>query len=146
MAGHLQRVAEGGKKALDRNFSPARGRYRGNAGSKGEWLVYQLGALGAGAVQGRTEGFDQGHAQVGGAHIGPVVDVLLQARFVLATAYQVDGVDVEEEGYGGFLLVRFGVEYVGLADREVEGLEAVRVLVQQVAEVGGGGVGGGEGE
>ena len=63
---------------------------------------------------------------------------------MLATTYELDGVEVEQQGHGTAFVTGLGVEDVGLSGGEVEGLEAVRVLVQQVAEVGRGPVGGGK--
>ena len=57
-----------------------------------------------------------------------------------------DGVDFREHRHGAAFWSCLGVEDVGFTVRYVEGLHAVWVLGKQVADVGGGLMGGGDGE
>src|SRR5213078_204462 len=67
--------------------------------------------------------------------VGPVVDVLIEKREADTAPDQADGVDVQEQGGRAALLVRLLVEDVRRAERQGEPLDAVRMLVQQEAEI-----------
>ncbi len=56
------------------------------------------------------------------------------------------GINLKEQGCGAAGFGGFGVEDAGLAERKGDGMELARAFVEQVAEVGGGGVRGGDGE
>ena len=124
--------------------------YYGHFHGQRQGLGGQVRAVFAGAVHGRAEGFGQGRAQEGRGHVGPVVHVLLQgeafAERAAPAANQADGVEVEQQGDGAALGRCFGVENVGLAAGYFDALQARGVLVQQVAQVGGGLAGSGDGE
>lgn len=63
-----------------------------------------------------------------------------------AVADQIDGVHVEEEGGGAAVFGGLGVKDVSRAEGEGEPLDPGGVLVEEVAEVGRGVVGCGDGE
>ncbi len=88
------------------------------------------------------------HKRRGG--VGSVVDVLAEREgapepFALAPD-EADGVNVEQECGGTARFGRFRVEDMRLPKVEWEGLDARGVFAEQVAEVGGRGVGGGDRE
>jgi hypothetical protein len=106
---------------------------------------HEVGAVLALAVERRAEHLGDGDAEERRRDVGPVVDVGSQREALLA-ARQADGVDLQQQAGGAALLGGFGVEDVGRAESEVEGLEPVGALVEQVAEVGRRPVGGGDGQ
>ena len=98
----------------------------------------QFRAVLAAPAEGGAEDLGDRDAQERRRDVRAVVDVLVeQPPEAAAAADQADRVDVQQQGGGAAVVGRLGVEDVGLAERQVERLRPVRVLVQQVAEVGG---------
>ena len=94
-----------------------------------------------------AERFLDRHREQAGSGVGPVVDVLAEfAVAVLVAADQRDRVDLEQQRGRTPLRRRLRVEDVRLTSRYGERLRPVRVLVQQVPQVGRGRAGGGDGQ
>jgi hypothetical protein len=110
---------------------------RREAGAQRQRLLRQLGPLRAAAGERRAEDARDRHAQERGADIGAVVDLLVEPWEAHAAANQSYGVDVEQQRCRASLLARLRIEDVRLPERQRERLQPLRVLVQQVAEVGG---------
>lgn len=68
------------------------------------------------------------------------------ARGPAGFANEFDGVDFEEKGRSAAVFGSFGIENVGFAEGEIDGVEFAGAFVEKIAEVGGGSVGGGDGE
>ena len=62
--------------------------------------------------------------------LGPHVDPYL-------SALERDGIDIKHQSRRTFLIRGLGVEHLGFTERQLEGLRALRVLVQQIAQIGG---------
>ena len=77
------------------------------------------------------------HAHEGRGGVGPVVDVLRQQEVLVGILApdHAHGVHVEQQAGRTSLGTDLGVVDVGLAEAHVERLEAVRVLVEQVAQI-----------
>ena len=98
----------------------------------------QLGPVLAAALEGRAEDLGDRHAQERRGGVGPVVDVLGQQEALVGVLApdHAHRVHVEQQAGRAALGADLGVVDVGLAEAQVERLEPVRVLVQQVAQVG----------
>ncbi len=140
--------AEGGEDALRERAAAAAAqgrdvyRQRNAARGQGGTRVTAAGERGA-------EGLLDRHREHAGGGVRPVVDVLAEGDvLVLApvAADEADRVDLEQQRGGAPLRRRLGVKDVRLTSRDGERLGPVRVLVQQVAQVGRWRAGGGDGQ
>jgi putative toxin-antitoxin system antitoxin component (TIGR02293 family) len=107
------------------------------------WMTKPMRALGGDSpmhLLDKDVGF---HQQ--GRHVGTVVDVLIEpaalaVRWPPFASNEPDRVDIEAQAAGTPLVADQGIEHVGLAVAQLLALLAVRVLVEQKAEIRGGAV------
>ena len=99
----------------------------------------QAGPVFAAPAQGRPEHLRQGHREERRGGVGAVVDVLRQRPPLAPRAPdQSDGVHVQQQGRRAGVVRDFRVEDVRLPERQFKRLRTGGVLVQQVAQIGGG--------
>jgi hypothetical protein len=132
-------VAERLEEPPEQLLAAAAGQSGDARGERQRRLGQRL-AVPAAAVESAAEGLGDGDAEERRGDVGPIVDVLVEEGSAPRTpvAHQADRVDVEEQCRGAALALRLGVEDVRLAEGKLEALRAIGVLVQQVAEIGGG--------
>jgi len=89
-----------------------------------------------------------GHAHEGRSGVRPIVDILREQEVLIGVlaADHADRVNVEQQARGAALRADLGVIDVGLAEAHVKGLEALGMLVKQVAQIVGRLMGSGNGE
>ena len=127
------------------------GSDRADLGLERQGVGGQLRSLFVPSGEGAAEDLGDRDAEVRGGAVGPVVHVFLQQglRGVVAgpaAAGQPDRVDLQHHCGGAAFCGRLRVEDVGAAEGQFEGLQLVGVLLQKIAQVGGGWLGGGDGE
>ncbi len=138
------------REQLARKAAAAATRQRGDADLERDRRVRERLVGLEGARHRRGEHPLHGRCQQGRGRVRAVVDVLTQGEVAgggaAGVARQLQGIDLKQQCRGAALLRRLRVEHVGRAYRQVEGLRAVGVLVQQKAQVRRGRVRGGDGE
>src|SRR5262249_48757376 len=92
----------------------------------------QFGAMPRPAPERRPEYRTQGDTEQRRSHVRTVVDVLVKlwARARLPSD-KTDGVDLQDKRHGATLVSRLGIEDRRLADRQIERMRLVRVLLEQ---------------
>ena len=112
----------------------------------GRWAVNGIGCLRklrtilAPTAHRRAENPPHRDAQERVRSVGTVVHVLLQLAALTGRsppANESDGIDLDQQSSGAEVNGRIGIEHISLPKRELFRLETRRILVQQIAEVGG---------
>ena len=126
---------------------PSKDRFTAPARDDGELylernlLIREFGPLFAATAHCRGEHLGQRHRHERRSGKGPVVDVLGEGEVApprpAMIAHKSHGVDSDDKGHGAFLVGCRRIEDVGRAEGQFRSVEPVRVLVQQVAEIGG---------
>ena len=117
-------------------------RKRRDLGSERQRLADQFRPVPATPAQGTAEHARDGDAQERRRDIRPVVDVV--GRHRAAPADEGDGIDIEEQCRRAALFRRLRVEDMRLAERQFEGLDPGGILVQEISQIGGRVVRGGD--
>ncbi len=140
-------VAEWFKEAVQESFT-APARQHGQARLQRKRRRRQLGSVLAAARQGGAEDLADSHAQERRRDVRAVVDVrfegLPRCLGTLARTAEADRVDVQEQRRGATGLCRLRIVDVGPTEGQGKRLEPCRMLVEQIAELGGRPVGGGK--
>ena len=97
----------------------------------------QLGPVLAAAVKSRTEDLADRHAHEGRGGVRPVIDVLAQQEVLIGILApdHAHRVHVKQQTGRTPLVSDLGVEDVRLAEAQVKRLEALRVFVEQIAQI-----------
>ena len=138
-----------GAKTRCASAAPPRQRRAGTLRVERDAFRGQVGARVAAAGERGAEGLLDRHREQAGGGVRAVVDVLGElgvAALVLVPPDQGDRVDLEQQRGRAPLRRRLRVEDVRLTSGNGERLQPVRVLVQQVPQVGRGRAGGGDGQ
>ena len=126
------------------------GREGGQLGLQWDRLLRQLGPVPAVAGQRAVEYRGNRQAEVGRSDVGAVVHVVMEPPGSIGRtgigAHQFHRVDLQQEGGGAAVCVCHGIEDVSPPEGQRERLESPGVLVQQISQVRGRAMCGGNGE
>jgi hypothetical protein len=93
-------VAQGLEQASQHGFAPGTGQH-GKAGMQGEWRRGQCWPPVATAAECRAKHLGDGHAEEGGGHVRPVIDVGLQHKVMagrcMSRLGQAQRIDIEQQ-------------------------------------------------
>jgi len=131
LGGHA--IAERREEALQNLVATPAGE-RGDGRFKRQGLIHERRAILAVPGQRAAEDLGERHAEERGGDVRAIVDVLVRRR--AAPAHQPDRIDLQQERRRAARVGRLGIEDMRLTEGQAKALEAGRVLVQQVAEIG----------